>query len=374
MKDRAMQAIYLMALDPVAEVTADPNSYGFRKERSCADAIEQCRSALIRKRSSQWVLEGDIKACFDRISHDWLLAHVPLWDKAILKKWLRAGYMESAFLYATEEGTPQGGIISPVLANLALDGLEAMLRKRFPQHRRGRTEKVNLVRYADDFIITGSSKELLENEVRPMVEAFLSERGLSLSPEKTLITHIENGFDFLGQNVRKYGGKLVIKPSKKNVSAFLTNIREVVEGNKAAMAGHLIWQLNPKIKGWAMYHRHVNSGRTFKHVDNAIYQKLWQWARRRHANKGARWIQRKYFTFVPGPLGGNRWTFFGEIEGKDGEPKQVVLTRASRVHFRKHIKIQGAVNPYAPRWQDYLKRRHGVNGRVHPARSAQEAA
>ena len=368
-----MQAIYLMALDPVAEVTGDRNSYGFRKERSCADAIEQCRAILAHHNPVQWVLEGDIKACFDRISHDWLLANVPLWDKAILKQWLRAGYMESSTLYATEDGTPQGGIISPVLANLALDGLEAVLRKHFPRHRRGRTERVNLVRYADDFIITGCSKELLETQVRPLVEAFLSERGLELSPEKTLITHVEDGFDFLGQNVRSYGGKIVIKPSKKNVSAFLTDIRKVVGSNKAATAGHLIWQLNPKIKGWAVYHRHVNSSPIFQRVDNAIYNTLWQWAKRRHHNKGVHWIQRKYFTFVPGPLGGNRWTYFGEIKGRDDKPKRVVLTRASRVHFRRHIKIQAAVNPYASGWQEYLKRRHGGYKETSKLASKQEA-
>lgn len=181
MKDRAMQAIYLLALDPVAETAADPNSYGFRKERSCADAIGQCFIALGTKRSSQWVLEGDIKSCFDRISHDWLLAHVPLWDKAILKQWLKAGYMESLVLHPTEDGTPQGGIISPVLANLTLDGLETLLRKHYPSNTKiAQRAKVNLIRYADDFVITGSSKGLLENEVKPLVEQFLAERGLEL--------------------------------------------------------------------------------------------------------------------------------------------------------------------------------------------------
>src|SRR3990172_9944980 len=129
MKDRAMQALYLLALDPVAETRADPNSYGFRVGRSCADAIEQCFKVLAERQSAQWVLEGDIKSCFDRISHEWLLAHVPV-DKAIVRKWLKAGYLEKGALHPTEEGTPQGGVISPVLANLALDGLETLLRQR----------------------------------------------------------------------------------------------------------------------------------------------------------------------------------------------------------------------------------------------------
>ena len=189
MKDRAMQALFLLALDPVAETTADRNSYGFRRERSCADAIGQCFIALAKKASPQWVLEGDIRACFDRINHNWLLSHAPT-DREMLRKWLKSGYMESHVFHTTREGTPQGGIISPVLANLTLDGMERLLAENFPKRRRsGPATKVNLVRYADDFVITGSSKELLETQVKPLIEEFLLERGLELSQEKTTITH-----------------------------------------------------------------------------------------------------------------------------------------------------------------------------------------
>ncbi len=151
MRDRAMQALYLLALDPIAETTADPNSYGFRRGRGTADAIEACFIALCRNDRAQWVLEGDIRSCFDRISHEWLLAHIPV-DKTILAKWLKAGYMENRHLYPTEEGTPQGGICSPVIANMALDGLERLLAAHFP--KKGSPQKrakVNLIRYADDF-------------------------------------------------------------------------------------------------------------------------------------------------------------------------------------------------------------------------------
>jgi len=221
MHDRAMQALHLLALAPIAETTADPNSYGFRSERAPADAIGQCFVALAKRKAPTWILEGDIRSCFDRISHDWLLAHVPM-DKAILQKWLKAGYMEGTTLYPTEHGTPQGGIISPVLANLALDGLERILLEHCPRRTvRGIAAKVNLVRYADDFIITGRSRELLEQTVKPLVEAFLKERGLELAPEKTRITTIEEGFDFLGQNVRKYKGILLIKPSTASQRTFL---------------------------------------------------------------------------------------------------------------------------------------------------------
>src|SRR5712691_11596653 len=191
MKDRAMQALYLQSVDPIAETQADPNSYGFRKERSCADAMEQCAIVLSNSTRPQWILEGDIKSCFDRISHPWLLDHIPM-DKTILSAWLKAGYMATSVLYATEDGTPQGGILSPVLANMALDGLERTLRKKYPHSGKralkGKNKQVNLIRYADDFILTGISKEVLAAEVKPLVTAFLQGRGLELSEEKTRIT------------------------------------------------------------------------------------------------------------------------------------------------------------------------------------------
>jgi len=216
---------------------------------------------------------------FDQISHTWLLTHIPM-EKAILKNWLKAGFIEKYVLHATEEGTPQGGICSPVLANMTLNGLEKELREKFPKHpNSGSNEKINFVRFADDFIVTGKSEEVLENEVKPLVEQFMKERGLTLSQEKTLITHIENGFDFLGQHLRKYNGKLLIKPSKKNIHTFLEGIRKIIKGNKQATAGNLIAQLNPKIRGWANYHRHVVSSETFNKVDHAIFLALWQWAK-----------------------------------------------------------------------------------------------
>ncbi len=374
MRDRAMQALFLLALDPVAETTADRNSYGFRRERSCADAIVQCFLALCRRTSAQWILEGDIKACFDRINHNWLLSHVPT-DKEMLRKWLKSGYMESHVFHTSEEGTPQGGIISPVLANLTLDGMERLLAEKFSySYRTTLQNKIHLVRYADDFVITGSSKELLETQVKPLIEQFLLERGLELSLEKTTITHIEDGFDFLGQNVRKYGGKLITKPSKKNVATFLANIREEVKANKSATAGHLIMKLNPKIKGWAMYHRHSCAKKTFNHVDDAIFKALWQWCVRRHTSKSKRWIAQKYFTTVAGEAGGNRWVFYGELKLRNGESRPIALFGASRVRICRHIKIRANVNPYAPQWAEYLQRRHSREEyRSRPAQSSSKA-
>jgi RNA-directed DNA polymerase len=326
-KDRAMQALYLLALDPIAETTGDPNSYGFRPERSPADAIEQCFNCLARKNSASWILEGDIKSCFDGISHDWLLAHVPM-EQAILQKWLKAGYIDKHVWHETEAGTPQGGICSPVLANLTLDGLERCLRERFSKRTdAGQRAKVHLIRYADDFIVTGSSKELLEREVKPLVEQFMRERGLELSQEKTTITPIEDGFDFLGQNVRKYHGKLLIKPAKKAVKAFLQRVRKIVKDNKQTTAGDLIGKLNPVIRGWATYHRHVVSKRTFQSVDHALFQTMWAWAKRRHPDKRAKWVKKKYFP----PQETRNWVFQGTVIAEDGTLKKVWLFEAARM-------------------------------------------
>ncbi len=356
MADRAMQALYLLALDPVAEATGDPNSYGFRSERSTADAIGQCFNALAHKHTAQWVLKCDIRACFDSLSHDWLLARVPI-ERAMLQRWLKAGFIDKHALYPTEEGVPQGGTASPVITNLALDGLERLLREKYPANtNRARRAKVNMVRYGDDTIITGSSQELLKDEVRPIVEQFMGVRGLELSEEKTRITHIEEGFDFLGQNVRKYRGKLLIKPARKNVLALLRKVREVVKANKSAAAGHLIVRLNPIIKGWANYHRHVVSKVTFGKVDSAIFKTLWQWAKRRHPKKTRWWVADKYFR----PLGARRWVFSGEKVGHDGKLNRVWLFRSASVEIKRHVKIKGEANPYDPQWDVYFEKRLGV--------------
>jgi RNA-directed DNA polymerase len=213
MGDRAMQALYKLALDPIAETTGDPNSYGFRSARSTADAIEQCFNIFGNRNPAQWVLEADIQSCFDQIDHQWLATHIPI-EKPILQQWLHAGFIDKQTFFPTVEGTPQGGIISPVLMNLTLDGLEAELRRHFPRHKR---QSVHLVHYADDFVVTAREKSLLEHKVKPMVAQFLRERGLQLSPTKTRITHLSNGFDFLGQTIRRFKDKLIIKPSQENV-------------------------------------------------------------------------------------------------------------------------------------------------------------
>jgi RNA-directed DNA polymerase len=355
MKDRAMQALYLLALEPVAETTGDPNSYGFRRERSTADALQQCFNALCRGKSAAWVLEGDIKGCFDHISHDWMLKHV-LMDRQVLRKWLKAGYVENRNRFPTEAGTPQGGIISPTLANLTLDGLEQLLAQHFPdaKWKAGKrwTPKVNLVRYADDFIITGDSQELLEQEVRPLVEQFLKDRGLTLSPDKTRITQISEGFDFLGQNLRKYDGKPLVKPSKKNTHAFLEKVRGLIKANQTVNQAVLIGLLNPVIRGWANYHRHCAAKAAFHRVDHEIWRALWQWAKRRHLKKSRDWVKKHYFP----ALHNRAWTFATKTgqQTPDGKPIWLRLVYAGATQNRRHVKIRQDANPFDPQWKPYL--------------------
>ncbi len=270
-------------------------------------------------------------------------------DQRVLRKWLAAGYMEKGTLYPTARGTPQGGIASPTLANMALDGLEEVARRAAPNG-----QKVHVVRYADDFIITGASKELLEEKVKPAVADFLRERGLELSPEKTSITHIEEGFDFLGFNVRKYSnGKLLITPAKGSVKAFLAEIRGLIKSRATVKTEDLIRQLNPKIRGWANYYRHVVSQRTFDHVDHQVSQALWKWIRRRHPNKSVKWRQRRYFCRYDN----RNWVFSAQVRNPQGEAMPLDLFRAASIPITRHVKLRADATPYDSAFADYLASR-----------------
>ena len=311
----------------------------------------------------RWLLARDIQRgggggqsvewFFDNFGHGWLESHIPM-DKKVLSGWLKAGYVESGKLFPTEAGTPQGGIASPTIANVALDGLEAVLTERFGSTAKSMNQfRVRLVRYADDFIITGNSKELLEREVKPCVEAFLAARGLELSQEKTRITHISEGFDFLGQNVRKYDGKLLIKPSARNVKAFLDKVRETIRANRSTKQEALIDLLNPMIRGWANYHRHVVAKRTYAAVDSHIWQALWRWARRRHPNKSCGWVRRKYFR----TLDHQHWVFAVATRGYNGEPRILALLSATETRIVRHVRVKSDANPFDPVWDFYFAQR-----------------
>lgn len=360
MKDRAMQALHLLALDPVSETKADKNSYGFRRARSAHDALEQCFTALGKpSKSAQWVLDADIKGCFDNIDHDWMLTHIPM-DRQMLRKWLKAGYVERASLFPTEIGTPQGGIISPTLANMVLDGLERKLADRFRKRKSNGVvvynPKINFIRFADDFVVTGDSSETLER-ARAVVVEFLTERGLQLSSEKTRIVHISEGFNFLGQNVRLYGDKVLIKPSKEALQSIYGKIRDIVQRNKSVKQRNLIRTLNPVIQGWVNYHRHAVSSIAFSKLDFLIWKLLWQWAVRRHRGKGRKWIKQRYWRV----LGSRTWTFATDVS--DGDSVHTMsLVYATDTHIRRHVKVQAEVNPYSSRWESYLAERHVLQG------------
>ncbi len=202
-------------------------------------------------------------------------------------------------------------------------------------------------------MITGISKEFLESEVKPVVEEFLAERGLTLSQEKTKISHIEDGFDFLGQNVRKYGGKLLIKPAGKNVKNFLDKVREIIKVNRSAKQEHLIWQLNPVIRGWANYHKGIVAKRTFAKVDSEIWSALWRWAKRRHPKKGRRWVAERYFR----TLGNRHWTFACDTRNQKGERVTLSLFKAADTPIVYHTKVQAEANPFDPSWDLYFAER-----------------
>jgi RNA-directed DNA polymerase len=357
-----MQALYKLSLAPVAETTADRNSYGFREGRSCADAIQAAFNALSKPNSATWVLEGDIAGCFDNISHEWMLRNVVM-DKVVLHKWLKAGYVENGITYPMRKGTPQGGIISPTLSNMALDGLEEAVRGAVP-----RRSRVNFVRYADDFIITGKSKRLLENQVKPAVEGFLAERGLKLSKEKTAITSIKKGVTFLGQTFRKHGRVLRITPSREGVRALVRSVGTVIRKYVSAPMSLLIKKLNEMLRGWGNYHRHVVASEAFGRIDTYVFKQLWRMIRRRHQDKSKKWLYRKYWTAA-----GRNHRF--AVCARTQKGKQVVyrVQRVSAIGIRRYIKIKADANPYMPEYASYFwRRRHNKESKLLGAMSARE--
>jgi RNA-directed DNA polymerase len=364
MRERGMQALHTLALLPMSETTADWNSYGFRPERSTADAIEALFKKLCKKDAPVWILEGDIKGCFDNISHEWMLKNICT-DTKVLEKWLKAGYMEKAELFPTEKGTPQGGVASPTLANLVLDGIENLLGRNYNAlNRYGKRKQlsphgIHFVRYADDFVVIAKSRDTLEKEVYPMIEAFLGERGLELSKEKTRITHISEGFDFLGQNIRKYrlgkaNAKLLIKPSSKNVNTFLSSIRHTIKAMATATQVALIQKLNPKIIGWANYHRSVVSKEIYAKVDNEIWKALWKWSARRHPNKNKAWIHARYYRKIKE----RNHCFSCEVKNESGNGgKLFTLVYASNTMIKRHTKIKSEATPFDPAYTIYFEKR-----------------
>lgn len=346
MRDRAMQTLYLMALQPIEETTADRSSFGFRINRGCHDACERMFNILSAKGSSQWILEGDIKGCFDNISHEWMLDNIPM-DKKILTQFIRSGFVFERKLFPTSKGAIQGGAISPTLANLVLDGLESELWNKLNVGPTGKIRKlinphkIHLVRYADDFIVTADNKEILE-EAKTVIEAFMQKRGLELSEEKTVITNIKDGFDFLGWNFRKYNGKLIIKPSKKSIKKLYRRVSETIKYLRAASQHMLIGKLNQILTGWCNYHETVCSKVVFEKADHVIFDMLMHWAIRRHPHKGKHWIVRRYWTVSSG----RGWKF------SDGK---ATLKQCGLVPIVRHPRLNRSKNPYLD--GDYFEKR-----------------
>jgi RNA-directed DNA polymerase len=330
MYDRAMQSLYALALEPIAETISDMRSFGFRKHRSTKDACQQIFLCLSKKNSAQWILEGDIKGCFDNINHQWLLANIPM-EKSILTQFLKAGFIYKRHLNPTKAGTPQGGSISPILANMTLDGIEKLLMAEYPK-RSNNSNKVNFTRYADDFIVTANSEETAK-EIKDTIVTFLEKRGLELSDDKTLITNINEGFDFLGWNFRKYNGKLLIKPSKKSIKRFTETISQTITEGMAWSQEVLIAKLNPIIRGWTNYHNSVVSSDMFQTLDHRIWELLWKWAKRRHPNKPKDWIVNKYWKRSTT----RRWNF-------RTEKNSLLLLSKTRIY--RHIPLKLQMNPF----------------------------
>jgi RNA-directed DNA polymerase len=366
MKDRALQALVKSVLEPEWEARFEPNSYGFRPGRACHDAIGQIYSSINKK--SKYVLDADIAKCFDRINHEVLLEKLNTFPtiRRQVRAWLKAGVMDNMQYFDTSEGTPQGGVISPLLANIALHGMEYHIKELFPTKNHGKGGRFYspcLVRYADDFVILHEDLTVVQR-CREEISEWLKGIGLELKPSKTRLAHTliqyeqeKPGFDFLGFNIRQYpvgkyqtgninnqhggkalGFKTIITPSKKKVKVHYDKIASVIEAHKAAPQAALISQLNPIIRGWANYYATVVSKVTYSDIDNLTYQKLKAWAKRRHPRKNGGWVSKKYWQ----TLGGDNWVF---ATRKEGSTPLRLLNHADTPIVR-HVKVKGESSPY----------------------------
>ena len=378
--ERAKQALVKMALEPEWEAKFESNSYGFRPGRSCHDAIGAIHKSLAQK--AKYILDADISKCFDKIDHQKLLKKIntsPTLRRQI-KAWLKAGVIDKGTLFPTRnevpspaklsahssaQGTPQGGVVSPLLANIALHGMENLIKKSFPRregYRGGRYWNIptpNVIRYADDFVVLHKDIEVIK-QCKSLIETWLKDIGLELKPEKTRISHSlevyegNTGFDFLGFHIQHYragkyksgrsskrkplGHKLIIKPSAKSIKKHLTKIEEVIDKHRASKTEKVIGMLNPIIRGWSNYFRGVISSETFKKLDHLTYLKLRRWANRRHPNKGKKWVKDKYWKSIAN----RNWVFSDTYENEI----TYSLINYSDTKIIRHVKVRGNKSPY----------------------------
>lgn len=347
-----MQAIVKLALEPEWESRFEANSYGFRPGRSAHDAAKAIWLAANQTGASQIIVDADISGCFDNIDHAALLALLPEHFRDIVRRWLKAGVVELGKRSESTAGTPQGGIISPLLANIALNGLERLFGAEYqngkpkpPSRRRGKNHGLHLIRYADDFVVFCPTREVAEQYAIPEIERFLASRGLQLSEAKTRIVHISDGFNFLGFNVRLMAGKVLVKPQEEKVRAYVRTLSEYVRSHRQQPTAGLVRDLNRIIRGWAMYYRHVVAKRTFATIDNAMWPMLYKWARRRHPTKSHRWVRQHYF--VNG-IGSRNWQL------NDGKRS---LLKHDSFHVLRWVKVEGRASPFDPDLRDYWENR-----------------
>lgn len=360
--DRCLQAMVKNALEPSWEAKFEGTSYGFRPGRSCHDAIEKIYVLARPNKTKKWILDADIRGAFDNISHEYLLKTIgPVPGKELIKQWLKAGYVEQEVLHATERGTPQGGVVSPLLANIALHGMEEAIGVKY----NCRGELIGnraVVRYADDFVCFCETREDAE-QVQSILTDWLKERGLTLSEEKTRIVHLTEGFDFLSFNIRHYpapqttrtGWKLLIKPSKEAVQTVQKKLKDMWSKGQGTRVRSVLTKLNPVIRGWANYFRTVVASETFHHLDNWMYFKAACYARKMHPNKSNAWRHQRYW----GRLHLDRrdsWVFGDKQTGG-------YLLKFRWFPIERHTLVKGTASPDDPRLKDYWAKRQAAKAK-----------
>lgn len=350
LRDRVQQARVLNALEPEWEARFEPRSFGFRPGRGCQDAVQAIYLTLRGRRSKRmWALDADLSAAFDRIDHTSLLSHLGSFPaRGLVAGWLAAGVIEQGSFTPTDEGTPQGGVISPVLLNIALHGMEEAAGVRYaradPHGAHVAPNCPVLVRYADDFVVMCHTKDQAEQARRRLAQ-WLAPRGLTFNEEKTRIVHLDDGFDFLGFNVRRYKGKLLIKPSPAAVRRIRKRIAVEVRSLQGSNAEMVIWRLSPIIRGWAAYYRGVVSSEVFARVDHYLWTRLYRWALRTHPNKPRRWVAARYFGAFHSSRN-DQWVFGDRDSGR-------YLPRFSWTKIVRHNMVMGTASPEDPALDQY---------------------
>lgn len=356
--DRCHQARVRNALEPEWEARFEPKSYGFRPGRSCQDAIEAVYKTCNGPRAKRvWALDADLAAAFDRIDHDRLLEAVGAFPaREMIQGWLKAGVFEpDKGLAPTEEGTPQGGVISPLLLNVALHGLEEAAGVRYDTTgiRAGKVKPNSpvAVRYADDVIVLCHSQGQAEH-VKARLAEWLAPKGLVFNEDKTTIVPLDQGVDFLGFNIRRYNGKLLIKPSKAAIERVRKRLALEVRGLRGSNAGAVIAKLNPIIRGWAAYYRSVVSAKSFAGLDGYLWRLLYKWATRSHARKPKSWIVNQYFGKF-NKFRNDHWVFGDRKRG-------AYLVRFGWTDIVRHVMVKGTASPDDPAltgyWADRRKK------------------